>query len=370
MDEISDLGERVDSQDLSDEDQDMSDGGANISLGAPMPLPYAEELNAEMDMLDAEIMGSDIHDLLFHDSHYQSTMDDDTPFYYSGPFYADEQLTQLAEEQNDMMDDGSIQGVAPNFSGSVSALPAVMSELSQQLQHIQDGQEHGDFTSIPDAQNGTLDNSISPLPFSSQTTIVVGDPPSGPPEDFSSEYQQIDQYTVSLGGGSNPLGLGSSTPAHAEELPAVTQTHQFLHNEFTLPLLSFPSSDTNWEEEIVASEADEIEVEDQYNLSLGEFLSAWGRTMLREEEPKRRSRGPALSAVSRQRNLQNLAPMEPCDLQGDRCDIQRIDWRELGITRSEAREMRRQTYKNYTNLRVSHRPLVSTSKWAFLLYSS
>ena len=353
MDEISDLVERGNFQDLSD-------GGADMLLGHPFggEVPHAEEL-PEIDVLDAEMLSPANSTLSYQHEHYHPILDQEIPFYSSDISYEEEIPTQLAEEQHDALYDGLIQAVAPNLPGSVSALPVVMSELTQQLQHIQEGQEHGDFISIPDAQNGALDNSTSPLPLFSQTTIDVGNDLNAPPQDFSSGLQQNEQSSALQGGGSVLVGLGGSILAYAEGLPVITQTHQFLHSDFTLPLLSFPSSDTNWVGETVASEADEIEVEDQYNLSLGEFLSAWGRTVLRNDEPRRRTRGPALPAVSRQRDLQDLDPVEVCDLQGDRCDIQRIDWTELGITRSEAREMRRQTYKNYTNLRVTHRPIVS-----------
>jgi hypothetical protein len=42
------MEERSDTHDMSDEDQDMSDGGAELT----MTLSHAEELNAELDLLD------------------------------------------------------------------------------------------------------------------------------------------------------------------------------------------------------------------------------------------------------------------------------------------------------------------------------
>jgi hypothetical protein len=100
------------------------------------------------------------------------------------------------------------------------------------------------------------------------------------------------------------------------------------------------------------SEADQTEVEDQSNLSLSEFLYNWGTTSLNNEESKRRPRGPDLPELYKQR-AETPAPVHRADLQGERCDIQRINWEKLGISRLEARQMRRQTYKNYTNLRFS-----------------
>jgi hypothetical protein len=362
MDDRSEMGERSDSQDLSDEDQDMSDGGAELSNGAPltMTVSHAEELNAEMDMLDAEIMGHDNVNVLLHNGHYQSTMGNDIPFYYSEPFHGHEQPAHLSEDDfYGMMDDVLTLGVAPapDPPATISGLPVVMSELSQQLQHIQDGQEHADLTSVQDAQTGTLDNSISPLPFLSLSSFVgTGSSLNLPSEDSSPGYQQI-LY---------PLELAGATPSPAEDGLVISQTHQISHSENALLVSYLPPSDTNWDDDFLASETDQIEVEDQFNLSLGDFLYTWGRTMSREEEPRRRTRGPVLPAVSRQRDLKDLDPIELCDLQGDKCDIQRIDWKELGITRLEAREMRRQTYKNYTNLRASHRLHVSIILGSFL----
>jgi hypothetical protein len=97
------------------------------------------------------------------------------------------------------------------------------------------------------------------------------------------------------------------------------------------------------------SEADDVEVEDQYNQPLGVFLYDWGASLTHPEEAKKRSRGPVLSAVRKQRG-ERPAPVQRSDLQGERCDIQRINWEELGVSRLEARLKRRRSYKNYATL--------------------
>lgn len=43
------------------------------------------------------------------------------------------------------------------------------------------------------------------------------------------------------------------------------------------------------------------------------------------------------------------------DLEGDRRDVQGLDWEDLGVTRSDARERRSLTYKNYVNIAGSDR---------------
>lgn len=94
-------------------------------------------------------------------------------------------------------------------------------------------------------------------------------------------------------------------------------------------------------------------MDDQINLSLAEFLYNWAQSTLREEDAKKRPRGPTIVAVESQRELKSTEPLMRSDLRGERCDIQRINWAEMGVSRLEARQMRRQTYKNYTNLRLS-----------------
>jgi hypothetical protein len=126
-----------------------------------------------------------------------------------------------------------------------------------------------------------------------------------------------------------------------------TIPHPFLSN--------FPTA--LWEN---SSDTDPNEVDDQSNLGLGEFLYNWGVSTSLSEESRKRSRGPALPALYRQRS-EKLLPVQVSDLQGDRCDIQRINWKELGVSRLDARQMRRSTYRNYTNLRFSHQWHVSRS---------
>jgi hypothetical protein len=107
------------------------------------------------------------------------------------------------------------------------------------------------------------------------------------------------------------------------------------------------------------TDADDDAVDDQINLSFAEFLYNWAHSSLWEEDAKKRPRGPTLPAVESQREMKNTGPMTRKDLRGERCDIQRINWAELGVSRLEARQMRRQTYKNYTNLRLPLRWHVS-----------
>jgi hypothetical protein len=49
------------------------------------------------------------------------------------------------------------------------------------------------------------------------------------------------------------------------------------------------------------------------------------------------------------------------DLEGDQCDFQGVDWEDIGVTRSDARERRLLTYSNYVNIPGSDRWTVRTA---------
>jgi len=349
----SNLGERSDSHDLSDEDRDMSEGGVVLSTTeAPltMTLSHAEELNAELDMLDTEIMGHDNLNVLLHDDLYS----DELPFYYSDP----EQFAQNPEEALDdllldgIMDEVEIPAYLPM---PPTGLPPVMSEVSQQLQHIQNGQEHADPSTGVEGQHAAfIDNSTLPPSFHSVLPTGVGS---------SADLAMADVYSVVQNMGSHYVqntnwveGLGPSP-----DIPALAPNqiqHLFPHDESVLsPFSYFHVPDANADD--VSSEADQDEVDDQVNLSMLDFLYTWGRTAISIDEPSRRTRGPIISAINKQSETPAPKTIKVCDLQGERCDIQGIDWKDLGITRWEARQMRRQTYRNYTNLRVTQQWHVS-----------
>ncbi|KAF8866600.1 WD40 repeat-like protein [Acephala macrosclerotiorum] len=102
-----------------------------------------------------------------------------------------------------------------------------------------------------------------------------------------------------------------------------------------------------------ASDADQNEVEEPFNLSLPDFLYNWGMSAEANGDARRLRKGPNLSVLSKQR-VEQLTPMQRKDLDGERCDFQRINWEELGVSRLEARQMRRNSYRNYQNLRYTN----------------
>ncbi|KAH8815225.1 WD40-repeat-containing domain protein [Xylogone sp. PMI_703] len=73
-----------------------------------------------------------------------------------------------------------------------------------------------------------------------------------------------------------------------------------------------------------------------------------------EERSRRGCRVPKLSVVDHQRSARPSSVRRD-ELNGERYDIQGLDWEKIGVTRAEARHMRRETYKNYTNLQIHPR---------------
>jgi len=328
---------RPDPYNMSDEDQDMSDGGAELT----MTLSHAEQLNAELDLLDAEVMGHDNLVGLFLETHYPSMAGNH--FQYSDSFSSAGNYSDESPDQSEEVGDAHMQGTT-----DATSLPTSLSAVSLQLQHIQDGQEHDESAELADELHGAafINNSTPSilLPFfSSPTASNLSHGNAAPPTDFVS-LGDINLSQASAGPPNAPLLEGTEGWAH---LLQSTTPHPLLLN---IPNLS-------WEND---SDTDSNEVDDQSNLGLGEFLYNWGVSTSLAEESRKRPRGPALPALYRQRS-EKLLPLHVSDLYGDRCDLQRINWKELGVSRLEARQMRRSTYRNYTNLGFSHQWHVSRS---------
>ncbi|RFU25655.1 hypothetical protein B7463_g10689, partial [Scytalidium lignicola] len=237
-------------RDNEDEDEDMSDGGAQLTS----TLSHTQALDEELDLIDAEIMGPQNLLELLHGTNYHSNLMQDsshTPTLLYNPDSSISDPDQIYSDHADQMEYDEL-----SFSAqSASNLPSAMSELSQQQQHIQDGQEHEDST------------------------------------------QQVDEQ----------------------------------HNAFLVTMT----------------------LDEQFNLGLSDFLYSWGMSATSEGQMRRGCRVPNLSAVDHQRNSKPSIRRD--ELNGERYDFQGLDWEKIGVTRAEARQVRRETYKNYTNLQIDPR---------------
>lgn len=97
------------------------------------------------------------------------------------------------------------------------------------------------------------------------------------------------------------------------------------------------------------------------NYSLSDFIMVWAwQNAAHQGSARERGRYPWLNKINPQM-ARNVSHVDYMDLEGDRYDVQGIDWEDLGVTRSEARERRLNTYKNYVNITASDRWEVSTT---------
>lgn len=91
------------------------------------------------------------------------------------------------------------------------------------------------------------------------------------------------------------------------------------------------------------------------NYNLSEFVRAWAwQAGAWQGLPRERGRYPWASRIDQQL-AHSVSHVDYMDLEGDRYDVQGLDWEDLGVTRSEARERRLNTYKNYVNIANSDR---------------
>ncbi|KAG6363216.1 hypothetical protein INS49_008312 [Diaporthe citri] len=91
------------------------------------------------------------------------------------------------------------------------------------------------------------------------------------------------------------------------------------------------------------------------NYNLADFIRVWAwQNGVWQGVSRERGRYPWLDRISPQIS-KDLSRIEYQDLEGDSCDVQGMNWDDLGVTRSEARERRLLTYKNYVNIPRSDR---------------
>ena len=327
----------------SDEDTDMSDGGAALT----MTLSHAEQLNVELDMLDAEIMGSDNLVGLHMDNHYQPTMIEGPPIEYYDSVYGPGSFQQSPAPYDESTMDHEVES-APL---AIPNLPVAMSAVAQQLQHIQDGQGHA-LTIMQDALHGVQENSTLPFFYHHQFPTI----PSSSfvsMADISPAFNHQPALTIDASHAPDPWLTEGWTPQSDMGITVMSSQAQFSASHF-------PSSAAAGLDEEQVTNADQDAMDDQFNLSLAEFLYNWAHSFLPDGDMRKSPRGPSLPAVENQREMVNTSPLMRNDLQGERCDIQGINWTDLGVSRSDARKMRRRTYRNYANLRTHLQWHVST----------
>lgn len=103
------------------------------------------------------------------------------------------------------------------------------------------------------------------------------------------------------------------------------------------------------------------------NYNLHDFIRVWAwQHASWQGSPRERGRYPWAKNIEPQMT-KSVSHIDYVDLEGDKCDVQGINWDDLGVTRSDARERRLLTYKNYVNVAGSDRWQVSIIKFVGLI---
>jgi len=346
----------VEEHDTSDED--MEDGGAALTASNVQLFAFA------MDGVESEDIAAENILSLVYPAHLPSTESaHGTLFPNAFPTPQDFDTMTIGVQDvlagnygaafGDESDDGSDTG---------SVVSETVGEVVQQLQQLQDVQEHEVLQGPPPliTQHTIMNNSIIPFYFPPHLNL----PPLPPVANV--QYVAMGQVAAVT---SMPVAPPSQNAPHLWATAGWTPSPAF---DYELEQL-YP--EPQW----ILDNTDEHEVEDNQNLGLGEFLAQWARNsaaLASQSNTKRSRNGPSIPEVEAQRFPASLPPVKTKDLQGERCDFQRyahkslavsrpnhetealihhqrIDWHKLGVQRSEAKQRRRQTYRNYTNLRVA-----------------
>jgi hypothetical protein len=155
----------------SEDDSDMSEHAGGVALDdswAGMTMAHAQQLNAEMDVIDAEVMGPyNVAAVAMTSSiqtHSNNPYEDDSTF--SGPDDEMLDVQQLAWFADSMFEEGD--GSGPYGAASVDH-PSAMAQLSQHLPILQDGQAQGNLAQTTNFQgvhiNSITPSSSGPFPF-------------------------------------------------------------------------------------------------------------------------------------------------------------------------------------------------------------
>jgi hypothetical protein len=335
-----------DSDDSIEEDQDMSDGGATLTMSHT----YIQQQNTGLAQLQGGLDGLEEHiDEAGAEDLYGLESGSASPSSITPTTLHVESVSNAVPSN---VNGPSMDIDQPPAILGHAVLPTTLSAVSLQLQHLQDGLVHMEAEMAADDQEGAFAN----IPSNPSFPLFLTSPFTSLAESsaFSSTGAASDMDTSAAGESQNLMnsqGVVHAPPPDSILWEETAFPYMGAEVETTAippqhppPFLDIPDN---------VSDADQDDVEDHYNLSLGEFLYNWGRSAQLSDQHRKR-RVPHLSSVIKQREIEILEPVRRSDLQGEICDVQRINWAELGVSRREAKEMRMRLYNNYRNVRPGH----------------
>lgn len=289
--------EEEDTLDMSDED--MEDGGAALTLTES----NVQQLEYTMGTLETQPLGTEIFHGLSHPLGSSSQLAGDD-FLYSDSF-------PPPQDEEDMDDHSDSENEVQN-----PGVPATIIEVSQQLQQLQNVQEHTDPQDAPEGQNTVINNSITPFYFPPHLNMATF-----PFPDEGQFFSMADFAAV------NSLPVAATLSQNAPHLWSTEGDTPSPVSDIYIPNHSLQMEHLLQQQQIVWGEgdADQNEVEDNINFSLGDFLYDWGAraTALQVTDARKKAKGPSIPELHAQRFPDSLPPVRRKDLQGEQCDIQR-----------------------------------------------
>ncbi|CAD6504317.1 BgTH12-06048 [Blumeria graminis f. sp. triticale] len=151
-----------------------------------------------------------------------------------------------------------------------------------------------------------------------------------------------------------PSDLWTMLDNNSRSILATTQSHYVsLANSSLSPNREAITLSGNDESDYSDSRSidENYEPPEHRNLDLYGTLKHWSNLASRKKSRRSKPyRGPSLPAVEALRSTKPCT-VERCDLRGEYCDAQSINWRELNVSREEAQDRRCEFYHSYGNVR-------------------
>ncbi|KAI1006127.1 hypothetical protein K3495_g2094 [Podosphaera aphanis] len=333
-----------------------------------MTSSHAQNLNAELDALDAEIMGDENMKSLRANSSYPNEYDDMEYRYYEDNVYESEIYSDLDELEVDAQPTGYDGRYFQNLaqaSYQQNQQHNIYTEYNSPLIHTMNQSQspwviHQYATSGLPEENQSFDSInfglVPPLDYIPQVDSLINS--QAAPIDLnpiSNTWLTEGAVTPSVGATPEPYQAAQLNPSS----PLLPGTNDFGANNENSASENLTANHENFAGEILTANH---EMEEQINLDLYGTLRHWSDEVS-YFDPRRTkgTRGPSLYAVEALRSVKPNC-IQRSDLRGDECDMQRINWKELGISRLEARRRRSQIYCNYTNIRYPE-PLYNSENY-------
>ncbi|KAK2611121.1 hypothetical protein N8I77_004497 [Diaporthe amygdali] len=234
---------------------------------------------------------------------------------------------ETQSQAGDMSDDHDMDdGGAPVHYGDIANI------LTQGMDVDYDS-EHDDDISI--SHHGLPDLPSAPAPLMNHV-----------PHYGTFQAQYALQYPASM---LHTHAAGNIQPPHPPQGPPEEGQETNNDNAHHVPLHHTQTAHTNF-----MNNPNTVALSPE-NYNLADFIRVWAwQNGVWQGVSRERGRYPWLDRISPQ-ITKDLSRVEYQDLEGDSCDVQGMNWDDLGVTRSEARERRLLTYKNYVNIPRSDR---------------